>query len=138
MRFIQMNVGGQEGESSRQWQEREDPGDRMSHTSQGLKVKEQSERRWVNEASGESRIGVGQVEPEDRREDWGPAALGRMQMGVKGPWRHTERNGHVHHSWLEMTVGSIFPMGTPGLKPIAGWVLWTPLAAGRTLATESP
>lgn len=67
MRFIQMNVGGQEGESSRQWQEREDPGDRMLHTSQGLKVKEQSERRWVNEASGESRMVVGQVDRAGRQ-----------------------------------------------------------------------
>lgn len=30
----------------------------------------------------------------------------------------TQVNGSVHHYWLELTVGSIFPMGT-GLKPTA-------------------
>lgn len=63
-----MQVDEQEGEHSRQRQQREDPEERVSHTSRSLKVAgEQSEGRHVCEADGESRIRVGQVDRAGRQ-----------------------------------------------------------------------
>ena len=79
---------------------------------------DQSEGRRVTGADGESRIRVGQRDRAGRQKGgWtGDSHWEGFRWG-SADHEGTQVNGSVHHYWLELTVGSIFPMGTPDPKP---------------------